>query len=72
MKVKKHPENIRLTTKDIAVYCQVSKSTVIQWITSHKLKAFKLPSGHSRIDVKDFKVFLERWNMPIKGWPLET
>ena len=61
-------ENVRLTSQDIARYCQVSKSTVLEWIKSGRLKAFSLPSGHYRIDKKDFKEFLERWNMPIKGW----
>ncbi|RPH39752.1 MAG: helix-turn-helix domain-containing protein [Burkholderiales bacterium] len=68
---KNRPENIRLTSKDIAAYCQVSKSTVLEWIKSDRLKAFRLPSGHYRIDRKDFKDFLTRWNMPVKGWPFE-
>jgi excisionase family DNA binding protein len=57
--------NIRLTSRDIANYCQVSKSTVLEWIKSDRLKAFRLPSGHYRIDRKDFREFLEKWNMPI-------
>ena len=60
--------DVRLTTKDIATYCQVSKSTVLQWIKSGRLKAFGLPSGHYRIDKKDFRDFVERWDMPIKQW----
>ncbi len=63
--------NIRLTTRDIASYCQVSKSTVLEWIKSSRLKAFSLPSGHYRIDKKDFREFLETWNMPIRGWLFE-
>ena len=63
--------NIRLTSRDIAVYCQVSKSTVLEWIKSGRLKAFSLPSGHYRIDKKDFKDFLEAWNMPVRGWLFE-
>lgn len=65
-------ENIRLTSRDIATYCQVSKSTVLEWIKSGRLKAFRLPSGHYRIDKKDFREFLEKWNMPIKGWLFEN
>jgi excisionase family DNA binding protein len=64
-------EHIRLTPRDIASYCQVSKSTVLEWIKSGRLKAFSLPSGHYRIDKKDFREFLERWDIPIKGWPFE-
>ncbi len=60
-------KNVWLTSKDIAVYCQVSKTTVLAWIKSGRLKAFILPSGHYRIDKKDFREFLERWNMPVRG-----
>ncbi|HJX12676.1 MAG TPA: helix-turn-helix domain-containing protein [Dehalococcoidales bacterium] len=69
---KNKGENIRLTSRDIAGYCQVSKSTVLEWIKSGRLKAFRLPGGHYRIDRKDFREFLERWNMPVRGWPFET
>ncbi len=65
---KNHRENVRLTSQDIATYCQVSKSTVLEWIKSGRLKAFRLPGGHYRIDKDDFRVFLEKWNMPIRGW----
>ena len=65
-------ENIRLTSQGIATYCQVSKSTVLEWIKSGRLKAFRLPSGHYRIDRKDFKDFLEEWDMPVKGWLFEN
>jgi excisionase family DNA binding protein len=60
--------NLRLTSRDIANYCQVSKSTVLEWIKSGRLKAFRLPSGHYRIDKKDFREFLEKWNMPVNNW----
>jgi predicted site-specific integrase-resolvase len=72
MPVKKQPGNIRLTSRDIADYCMVSKSTVMLWISGGKLKAFTLPSGHNRIDVNDFRDFLNKWNMPVRGWPFET
>jgi excisionase family DNA binding protein len=69
---KKRPGNIRLKSSDIAAYCQVSKSTVLEWIKSERLKAFRLPSGHYRIDKKDFKDFLEKFNIPVRGWPFEN
>ena len=71
MPAKKRLGKIRLTSRDIAAYCQVSKSTVLEWIKSERLKAFRLPSGHYRIDKNDFKTFLERWNIPVRGWPFE-
>ena len=71
MPAKKQLGKIRLTSRDIAAYCQVSKSTVLEWIKSERLKAYRLPSGHHRIDKNDFKAFLERWHIPVKGWPFE-
>ena len=68
MAKRSYRRNIRLTSRDIAEYCQVSKSTVLEWIKSHRLKAFRLPSGHYRIDKKDFKEFLEKWDMPVNTW----
>jgi excisionase family DNA binding protein len=49
LKKNSYRTNIRLTSRDIAAYCQVSKSTVLEWIKSGRLKAFSLPSGHYRI-----------------------
>jgi len=66
-----HKESIRLTSRDIAEYCQVSKSTVLDWIKNGGLKAFRLPSGHYRIDKENFKEFLERWDMPVREWLFE-
>jgi excisionase family DNA binding protein len=63
--------NVRLTSSNIAAYCQVSKSTVLEWIKGGNLKAFRLPSGHYRIDRDDFRDFLKKWNIPVKGWPFE-
>jgi excisionase family DNA binding protein len=57
---------IRLSPRVIAVYCQVSKSTVLKWIEDGKLQAYRLPSGHYRIDKEDFRDFLKRYDMPIK------
>jgi excisionase family DNA binding protein len=65
---RNYRQNVRLTSRDIANYCQVSKSTVLEWIKSDRLKAFQLPSGHYRIDKKDFKDFLVKWDMPINTW----
>jgi len=65
---KNFRQNTRLTSRDIANYCQVSKSTVLEWIKSGRLKAFRLPSGHYRVDKKDFREFLEKWNMPVNSW----
>jgi excisionase family DNA binding protein len=67
----KNIDKIKLTPKDIAEYCQVSKSTVLKWIEDNNLEAFRLPSGHYRIERDDFKKFLIKWNIPVKSWLFE-
>jgi len=67
-----HRRNFALSPSVIARYCQVSKGTVLRWIRDSKLQAFRLPSGHYRVDKTDFRDFLERWNMPIKEWLFES
>ena len=57
---------IPLTPMVVAEYCQISKSTALKWIRDGKLQAFRLPSGHYRIDKEDFRDFLERYGMTIK------
>jgi two-component system response regulator VicR len=71
LKKKRLQENIKLTTGDIATYCQVSKTVVLKWIKDGELKAFQLPGGHFRIDKESFSNFLKKWNIPIQGWPFE-
>jgi len=60
-----------LTSKGIADYCMVSRVTVRRWIKGGKLTAIKLPSGHFRVTLVDFRAFLERWNIPVEDWLLE-
>lgn len=59
------PHRVRITPALIAEYCQVSKSTVLQWIRDGRLRAYSLPSGHYRITREDFRDFLEQNEMPI-------
>ena len=54
-----------LTTGEIARYCHVTYACVLKWIKSDKLKAYSTPGGHFRILRKDFKEFLQHYNMPI-------
>ena len=54
-----------LTTYEIAGHCQVTPRTVIQWINEGKLKAYRTPGNHSRIEIDEFLGFLKRFNMPI-------
>ena len=54
-----------LTTYDIADHCQVTPRTVIQWINEGKLKAYRTPGNHSRVQIEDFWDFLKKYNMPF-------
>jgi excisionase family DNA binding protein len=54
-----------LTTGEIAQYCHVTDRAVLKWIDEGKLKAYRTPGHHSRINVEDFLEFLKQYNMPI-------
>ena len=40
--------------------------TVLRWIEKEYLKAFRLPTGHYRIQRDDFCKFLEKNDIPIR------
>ena len=54
-----------LTTGEIADLCHIHLRTVLQWIHDGKLKAYRTPGNHSRVQVEDFIAFLKQYNMPI-------
>jgi len=54
-----------LTAGKIADYCNVSHQAVLRWIRSDKLKTYKTPGKHARIEVKDFLDFLKKYGMPV-------
>ena len=54
-----------LTTYEIAEHCQVTPRTVIQWINEGKLKAYRTPGNHSRVQIEEFLDFLKHYNMPV-------
>ena len=62
----------RVAVKDVADYCLVSRVTIRRWIRCSKLYAIRLPSGHYRISIEDFRDFLKRYNMPIREELLES
>lgn len=57
--------NSVFTTFEVSNFCQVNISTVIHWIKTDKLKAYRTPGGHRRICKEDFITFLKKYNMPI-------
>jgi excisionase family DNA binding protein len=48
----------------IAKRCGVSNTTVLRWIASGEIQAFRLPGGHYRIDIREFAAFREKYNIP--------
>ena len=54
----------------IAKRCGVSNTTVLRWINTGYLPAFRLPGGHFRISHKDFSAFLEKFHMPSDNQPI--
>jgi excisionase family DNA binding protein len=69
--IKKEIKNA-LTVGRIADYCLVSRSTVRRWLKDGRLNGIRLPSGHYRISIVDFRDFLERWHIPVEDWLLES
>ena len=64
-----NPEKTKrwVSVKQIADYCLVSRTTVRRWIKEAKLSAIRLPSRHYRVSSEDFKSFLNKYGIPIKG-----
>jgi len=55
-----------LTTGEVARYCDVSTNAVKKCIRNGRLKAFRTPGGHFRVESEDFKAFLMTHEMPIR------
>ena len=55
-----------LSAGEVGAYCQVSTATVRRWIKNRDLPAIRLPHGHFRIDLADFRDFLERHSLPVR------
>jgi excisionase family DNA binding protein len=54
-----------LTVFKASQFCSVSPKTIINWIDSGLIKAYKTPGGHRRINTKDLISFMEKQGMPI-------
>lgn len=46
-------------------YCKVSPQTIINWIDSGYISAYKTPGGHRRIKIKDLEAFMRKQGIPI-------
>ncbi len=63
--MKDEPEQRPLTTGEIAQYCHVTHRAVLKWVAAGKLKAFRTPGKHSRVNTDDFLQFLKQYDMPV-------
>jgi excisionase family DNA binding protein len=53
------------TTFEVAKMCNVDITTVINWVNTGKLTAYKTPGGHRRIRRNDFVDFLKKFDLPV-------
>lgn len=59
-----YPDTL-LTSHQVAGMLQVNPSSIGNWVTSGRLKAFRTPGGHRRIRGRDLVAFLEQHELPI-------
>ncbi|MBI2460278.1 MAG: response regulator [Candidatus Rokubacteria bacterium] len=67
MNKRKPPQGgpgVFLRTGQAARHCQVSTPTVKRWIREGRLRAFKTPGRHTRIELAEFQRFLKQYGMP--------
>lgn len=58
-------ERRNYSTFAVAEMLGVDPGSVVNWIDSGLLKAFRTPGGHRRVSGNDLQVFLARHNMPV-------
>ena len=54
-----------LTVAKASKYCNVSPKTIINWIESGNIKAYKTVGGHRRIQRANLVTFMKKQGMPI-------
>jgi len=53
------------TTQEVAMMLSCDLTTVIKWVNTGKLKAYKTPGGHRRIEKADLVEFIKKYEMPF-------
>lgn len=53
------------TTHDIAAFCDVSPSSVVQWINNGKLRSYQTAGGHHRVTRADLIEFLRQLRISL-------
>lgn len=54
-----------LTVFKASQYCNVSPKTIINWVESGHIKAYKTVGGHRRINRSDLEDFMKKQGIPI-------
>ncbi|MBT8360320.1 MAG: response regulator [Desulfobacterales bacterium] len=54
-----------LTVAKASEYCRVSSKTIINWVESGYIEAYKTVGGHRRINKKNLEAFMEKQGIPI-------
>ena len=54
-----------MTVYEASKYCNVSSKTIINWVDSGHIKAYKTVGGHRRINKSDLVAFMEKQGIPI-------
>jgi len=54
-----------LTVFKASQYCKVSSKTIINWVESGHIKAYKTVGGHRRINRSDLESFMKNQGIPI-------
>ncbi|MCD6423614.1 MAG: response regulator [Elusimicrobia bacterium] len=53
------------TTQEVAELLSCDLTTVIKWVNSGKLNAYKTPGGHRRIEKSELLKFIKKYNLPF-------
>ncbi|GAF94703.1 unnamed protein product, partial [marine sediment metagenome] len=53
------------TTQDVSRMLSCDLTTVIKWVNEGKLKAYKTPGGHRRIEEADLTDFVKKFKLPF-------
>src|SRR5438105_3853652 len=53
------------SSHEVGSLLQANPSTVIRWIDSGQLRAYRTPGGHRRVRERDLVAFLRQFDMPI-------
>jgi excisionase family DNA binding protein len=56
-----------MTVYEASKYCNVSSKTIINWVDSGHIKAYRTVGGHRRINKSDLESFMEKQGIPIPG-----